>query len=112
MAVLTTPKIGVFKNEPLLDYSDPQQQERIRAALAEVRRGLGATYPLIVGPKEVTHAKTFAILRETRMPAVQLETATITNPDEELLLGDPVFQRRAAEAIAAGLRRFARQPLP
>src|SRR2546425_2245622 len=60
MAVLTTPKIGVFKNEPLLDYSDPQQQERIRAALAEVRRGLGATYPLIVGPKEVTHAKTFA----------------------------------------------------
>ena len=32
------------------------------------------------------HAKTFPVLRETRMPAVMLEAGYITNPDEEQLL--------------------------
>jgi N-acetylmuramoyl-L-alanine amidase len=57
-----------------------------------------------------THAKTFPILRETRMPAVLLETGHLTNPDEERLLIEPDFQQRLASAIADGLRRFAREP--
>jgi len=57
-----------------------------------------------------THAKTFPILRETRMPAVFLETGHLTNPDDEGLLTDPDFRQRLASAIADGLRRFAREP--
>jgi len=57
-----------------------------------------------------THAKTFPVLRETRMPAVVLESGYITNPDEERLLADPHFQQQLAGAIAEGLRRFAREP--
>jgi N-acetylmuramoyl-L-alanine amidase len=62
-------------------------------------------------PDAGAHAKQFPILRETRMPALQIEPAHITNPDDEKLLVDVGFQRRAAEAIAAGLRAFARRPV-
>lgn len=56
------------------------------------------------------HAKTFPVLRETRMPAVMLEAGYITHPDEERLLADPAFQQKLATAIAEALRRFAREP--
>jgi N-acetylmuramoyl-L-alanine amidase len=59
-----------------------------------------------------THPKTWGVLRETQMPAVQVEPCFLTNPAEEVLLVDPAFQRRVAEAIAAALRRFAHQPVP
>jgi N-acetylmuramoyl-L-alanine amidase len=56
------------------------------------------------------HAKTFPILRETRMPTVVLEAGYITNPDEERLLADPGFQQKLASAVAEALRDFAREP--
>jgi len=57
------------------------------------------------------HPKQYAILRETRMPAVQIEPGHLTNPSDEALLVDEGFQRRIAEAVAAGLREFARSPV-
>jgi N-acetylmuramoyl-L-alanine amidase len=53
-----------------------------------------------------THPKAFLILRETRMPAVQVEPCFITNPKEEQLLGEEPFLRDLARAIATGLERF------
>ncbi|MEW6059608.1 MAG: N-acetylmuramoyl-L-alanine amidase [Actinomycetota bacterium] len=53
-----------------------------------------------------THRLTLAILRETRMPAVQVEPCFLTNPNEELLLDDAASRREMARAIAAGLGRF------
>jgi N-acetylmuramoyl-L-alanine amidase len=65
-----------------------------------------------LGPGDAgVHAKQYAILRETRMPAVQIEPGHLTNPDDESLLADPGFQRGIAEAIAQGLREFARMPV-
>ena len=58
------------------------------------------------------HAKTWGVLRETRMPAVQVEPCYVTNPDEEPRLIDPASQRRIAEAIVAAIRSFAVSPLP
>lgn len=57
------------------------------------------------------HAKQYAVLRETRMPAIQIEPGHLTNPEDEARLADDRFQRRLAEAIAAGLREFARRPV-
>ncbi|MGZ4119290.1 MAG: N-acetylmuramoyl-L-alanine amidase [Actinomycetota bacterium] len=57
-----------------------------------------------------THAKTFPILRETRMPAVLLEPGHITNVDEERMLGDDNFLQQLASAITEGIRRFAHAP--
>ncbi|HEX2025075.1 MAG TPA: N-acetylmuramoyl-L-alanine amidase [Actinomycetota bacterium] len=53
-----------------------------------------------------THPKAFAILRETRMPAVQVEPCFITNPKEEQLLSEERFVREVARALAVALERF------
>jgi N-acetylmuramoyl-L-alanine amidase len=47
-----------------------------------------------------------AMLRETRMPAVQVEPGFVTNPDDEALVSDPSWRRRVAQAVAEGVRRF------
>jgi N-acetylmuramoyl-L-alanine amidase len=53
-----------------------------------------------------THPLAVAVLRETWMPAVQVEPCFITNPREERLLVDATTRRRVAEAIAAGVSEF------
>ena len=53
-----------------------------------------------------THPKSFPILRETRMPAVQIEPCFITNPKEEQLLSEDAFIRDVAVAAATALERY------
>ena len=53
-----------------------------------------------------THSMTIAILRETRMPAVQIEPCFVTNPREERLLSEEPFRRDVAIAIARGVEQF------
>jgi len=48
----------------------------------------------------------FVVLRGAAMPAVLVETAFISNPNEEAKLMDPAFRTRVAEAITRGVRRF------
>ncbi|WP_041315615.1 N-acetylmuramoyl-L-alanine amidase [Heliomicrobium modesticaldum] len=48
----------------------------------------------------------FYVLRQTVMPAVLIELAFITNRVEESLLRSPLFQAKAAEAIARGIGAF------
>jgi N-acetylmuramoyl-L-alanine amidase len=53
-----------------------------------------------------THPKAFPILRETRMPAVQVEPCFVTNPKEERLLSEDPFLREAMRAVAAAVERY------
>jgi len=53
-----------------------------------------------------THRLAVAMLRETRMPAVQVEPCFITSPNEERLVAEPAARGRVAAAIAAGVERF------
>jgi N-acetylmuramoyl-L-alanine amidase len=46
------------------------------------------------------------------MPAVQVQPAFLTHPDEEKLLDDPEGRRRVAEAIADGIAAFFAAPVP
>ena len=48
----------------------------------------------------------FAVLTRTRVPAVLVELAFISNPAEERLLNNPDFQSSMARAIATGILRF------
>ena len=52
------------------------------------------------------HPMSITILRETQMPAVQVEPCFITNPKEERLLQEEAFRRDVAIAMAEGLERF------
>jgi N-acetylmuramoyl-L-alanine amidase len=53
-----------------------------------------------------SHARSYPVLKETRMPAVIIEPAFITNPDEEKQLEEPAFRAEIADAIATGIFRF------
>jgi N-acetylmuramoyl-L-alanine amidase len=53
-----------------------------------------------------THPKALPLLRETQMPAVQVEPCFITNPREEALLRQPSFHAEVAVAIADGIEGF------
>jgi N-acetylmuramoyl-L-alanine amidase len=52
------------------------------------------------------HPMAFTILRETQMPAVQVEPCFLTNPKEERLLQEEAFRHDVAIAMAEGLERF------
>jgi N-acetylmuramoyl-L-alanine amidase len=53
----------------------------------------------------------FAVLKAPDIPSILVETAFISNPEEELKLRSERHQQKFAESIAAGIRRyFARNP--
>ncbi len=55
----------------------------------------------------------FAVLRTSDMPAMLVETAFISNADEERRLVDPAYQRKVAGAVLDGVQTyFTRQPPP
>lgn len=48
----------------------------------------------------------FAVLRAPDIPSILIETAFISNPDEEIKLGNPQHQAKLARAIRGGVRKF------
>jgi N-acetylmuramoyl-L-alanine amidase len=61
------------------------------------------------GPDCRTHPVTWTLLRETRMPAVVVEPAFLSCPDDEARLSDPVQADLLAAALAAALAAFVEQ---
>jgi len=53
----------------------------------------------------------FAVLKSPDVPSILVETAFISNPDEERRLNDDAYQDKLARAILNGIKRyFARNP--
>jgi N-acetylmuramoyl-L-alanine amidase len=53
----------------------------------------------------------FAVLKAPDIPSILIETAFISNPQEEKRLRDPAYRTQLAGAIASGIRRyFAKRP--
>ncbi|MFT3961325.1 N-acetylmuramoyl-L-alanine amidase [Propionivibrio sp.] len=53
----------------------------------------------------------FAVLKAPDIPSILIETAFISNPEEEKRLNDEAYQHKMADAIMAGIRRyFAKNP--
>jgi len=48
----------------------------------------------------------FAVLKAPDIPSILVETAFISNPEEELRLRDPAYRRDLVEALATGIRRW------
>jgi N-acetylmuramoyl-L-alanine amidase len=52
-----------------------------------------------------THAKTWDLLRYTKMPAVRVELGYVTNPGDAARVADPGFRDVVAEAIVVAIQR-------
>ena len=53
----------------------------------------------------------FAVLKAPDVPSILVETAFISNPEEEARLRDPAYQRQLVDALGKGIARyFARNP--
>src|SRR5690606_36833388 len=93
----------------LLDMSTKSQilssQVAANEVLGELRR---------VGHVHKPHVERagFAVLKAPDMPSILVETAFISNPQEEARLADPRYQRTVAEAIFRGLRTYLRNHPP
>ena len=61
-------------------------------------------------PDGRVHPMTWAILRETRMPAVVAEPGFLTSPHDAQRLQDPMAQDQLAEALTRALRAFFEAP--
>jgi N-acetylmuramoyl-L-alanine amidase len=53
-----------------------------------------------------THARSWDLLRLTRMPAVRVEVGYVTNPGDAARLADPSFRDVVAEAVVVAVQRL------
>ena len=57
-----------------------------------------------------THARSWALLRRTTMPAVVIDAGYITNPGDAARLADPAFRDVLAEAVVVAVQRVYLSP--
>ncbi|HZH44949.1 MAG TPA: N-acetylmuramoyl-L-alanine amidase [Lysobacter sp.] len=92
---------------------DLTQSGQMRASEDAAQQVLGGLARVGRNHKPRIERANFAVLRTSDMPAMLVETAFISNPDEERLLSDAAHQRRLAAAVLDGINGyFTRQPPP
>jgi N-acetylmuramoyl-L-alanine amidase len=92
----------------LLDLSQTAQINDSLKVGRHVLEGMGAVNTL---HKPAVEQAGFAVLKAPDIPSILVETAFISNPDEELKLRSDRHQARFAESMRDGIRRyFAKSP--
>lgn len=94
----------------LLDLTQSGQMKASEDAGSHILDGLKR-----IGNNHKPHIEraNFAVLRTSDMPAMLVETAFLSNPEEEKRLVDPKFQRTVARAVLDGINTyFSAQPPP
>jgi N-acetylmuramoyl-L-alanine amidase len=85
---------------------DATQSEIIGVSASAAERVVGALESVgEVRKAQVQHAG-FVVLKSPDIPSMLVETAYISNPEEERRLKNASQQTRLAEAIAGGIRSF------
>lgn len=87
----------------LLDLSQNAAISASRTAAAHVLAELDRVGQL--KKTDVQHAS-LMVLTQPDIPSILVETAYISNPEEEQRLRDPGYQRQLADAIHKGVRRY------
>ena len=94
----------------LLDLS---QSASMQASEDMANQVLGGLKRLGKTHKQEIERANFVVLRSPDVPSMLVETAFISNPDEERRLNDPVQQMQLARAVLDGVNAyFTRQPPP
>lgn len=79
-----------------------QRYERQKLATLVQRELVLAGGRIDLGIKE----EAFAVLRETRVPSILVETAFLSDRVEEILLGDEAYRRQLADGIFRGIKAY------
>jgi N-acetylmuramoyl-L-alanine amidase len=87
----------------LLDLSQTAQISDSLRAGRSVLEGIGAVNSLHKGSVEQAG---FAVLKAPDIPSILVETAFISNPEEEEKLRSEAHQRKLAESIHIGIKRY------
>jgi N-acetylmuramoyl-L-alanine amidase len=87
----------------LLDLSQTAQISDSLKVGQQVLEGIASHNALHKGTVEQAG---FAVLKAPDIPSILVETAFISNPDEELKLRSPRQQQRFADSIADGIHRY------
>lgn len=80
-------------------YSSPGARALAQLVHREVLAALGL-------PDRGVKTAGFYVLKYTKMPAILVEGAFLSNPNEALLLADPSVRQRLAEAVGTGVARY------
>lgn len=86
-------------------YKTEEPDSRMKASRDLASAILGSLVIETGAPSRGVKHGNFAVIRETRMPAVLVEGGFLTNDEELKLLQNPKYLRRIAEAIANGVDR-------
>ncbi len=87
----------------LLDLS---QSASMSASLDAAEKVLHELYQVGNVKRTSVQQAGFLVLKSPDIPSMLVETAFITNPEEEARLNDPAHQQRLAAAIHAGVRSY------
>jgi 1-pyrroline-5-carboxylate dehydrogenase len=100
-----------FKNEPLTNFNDKSNGDRMQKAIEQVRGQLGRTYPLIIGEREYKEGPTFDSINPAKPDEVvgRFLKATVEQAKEAIDAADQAFeswghvsaQERAAKLFKA-----------
>ncbi len=82
-----------FRNEPLTDFTRPENREAFAAALGKVRSSLGKSYPLWIDGKEVTANETYASYNPSRKEEMvgEVSMGTTAHIDQAIAAGWKTF---------------------
>jgi len=102
---------GVRDPQILQTMLDMSTTAQIKDSLALGREVLGRLDRVGDLHKREVEQAGFAVLKAPDIPSILIETAFISNPQEEKRLRDPAYRTQLVGAIASGIRRyFARKP--
>jgi N-acetylmuramoyl-L-alanine amidase len=98
-----------------LDVSDPylkqtlfdlSQTATINDSLKLAKAVLGELGEINTLHKGTVEQAGFAVLKAPDIPSILVETAFISNPEEERRLRDAAYQDKIADAILSGIKRY------
>lgn len=85
---------------------DLSQTATVNDGLKMARAVLGELDQINVLHRGFVEQAGFAVLKSPDIPSILVETAFITNPEEERHLNDPDYQQKLAQAITHGLQDY------
>lgn len=92
-----------YLNKTLLDLSLSQTREDSHNLAREVLSEIGEINHL---HKNNVEQAGFAVLKSPDIPSILVETAFISNPDEEKRLRNTAYQNKMAKAMLDGIKRY------